>query len=222
MKLFSVFLISFFAVMGSKSFADDLPVGGVSFGFASVDAEQEHGHIHDIEQSGSGLSFYYFLDERLEVAFSRMTGDYEIDNWDGDGKLKYDIEKTVMGIFVHNSRTNILTGEGDGLSFGVRSVKEDYTNGEDDAYFYSDASYDYEELVFRTTWGLENGLSWGSSLSSDIDKFLDDYEATVHITKAIEDDFTVTFGYTFFHVKEDDERDDGNGRTLEMSIGYHF
>ena len=222
MKLTSIFLISFFAVFVSKSFANDLPTGGISFGFVSVDAEQEHGHIHDIEQSGSGFSLYYFLDDRLEVAFSQKTGDWEADDWDGNGNLKSDIEQTTIGIYVHNSRTNILTGEGNGFSFGIRSVKDDFTNIQDDAFFYSDASDDHEELVVRYTYGLGDGLSWGTFLSSNMDKFLDDYTGSVHVSKAIEDDFTVNFSYGFFHVKEDDEDDDGNGRILEMSIGYHF
>ena len=222
MKLFSVYLISFFAILGGKSFASELPTGGAAFGLVSLDGWVEHGHSHDIEVSGSGFSFYYFLDDRLEVAFSRMTGDSKYENYFLNGDLKYDVEESVMGVFFHRSRTNLLTGEGKGFSFGIRSIKSDFTNGEDDAFFYSNTSHDSEEFVVRTSNGLGDGLSWGTSLTSTIDKFLDDYSAGLHLTNAIDDQFTISFYYTFARVAEDNETDEGYSHKLGASIGFHF
>ncbi len=199
---------------------NELHKGSVAIDFASFDGNSNIG-VRSYSYDGTSTTFggHYFIDETIRVGLARGSGSYKFGP--DFGNFECDWDGTSVSVSVHPQRTNIITGVGDGYSFGFINSNVE-SECEDDDFYYEKISSDTDSLSIAVTRGLKNGIVFLAGFSSDVDDFLDDRTFSFGLSQAHEGNLVIRAGISFGETAEDKAGNNAEFADFSFGVASYF
>lgn len=216
-------LLAMLFVLPTLSFAEsEIHKGAVSIkSFTDDGSNKVTGQSFDsygFDGSGTEISGNYFVEEKLNFGFSKLS----FDNTFGANyyNLTCDIDETWLSVSYHPQRTNYFTGEGHGLNIGIRNIDQD-ADCKSDLIDYTDTE-DGNFLTLEATRGLRNGLVLTLGFVSDTEDLLDDKVISFGLHKMLDSNLALNVGLSLQETAEDEDGDNVERSRLELGGAYLF